>query len=550
MTQTTFDPSDTGGWHLSNGNLTATSPDNNTMQSIFTAFGNVAIPNHAKTYFEYRVSGAAIETAFNVGFGQHGFDPSNKDIRAEGVHVSNATFLAFAYNLDITNTGDVIYDPQGNAGYATRHPGTIASPNQWSDGSIVGVMVDRINNTVQFTLNGRSEGGAFDISGLGSKTVYPFVNSWYKPGPVATINGGTHGFAEGLPAGYTALDASGGGTIINPPPVGASNSYTVIRPSPLVAGNDTITGTEKNPSQPVYLAWRGSGTPSVGDSDSVRATVDSKGNFSAKVVVDHAGSQGTMFVGSSGAMTAEWSAVPVAASSGGGGPVVTPPPVSTGTVTIGSGSDTLALKVSEDAYLGNAQFTVAVDGKQIGGTQTATALHAAGQTQTFDVMGNFAAGHHTATVNYLNNLCAGTASTDRNLYVTGATIDNSVVSGATLSEVVNGPQSFSFMAPGSGSGSAPPPPASDSVTVYRPSNLAAAVQTISGMETDPSQSVFLDWRTSGTPAVGASDWVQAKVQSNGQFAASVTVDHPGTMSTMFYHTGSGPVVAAWSGTPT
>ena len=66
---TTWNPLDTGGWTLSNGDLTASSPDNNTMQSIFTAFANTAIPDNAKTYYEIKVSGAAIETAFTVGFG-------------------------------------------------------------------------------------------------------------------------------------------------------------------------------------------------------------------------------------------------------------------------------------------------------------------------------------------------------------------------------------------------------------------------------------------------------------------------------------------------
>ena len=80
-------------------------------------------------------------------------------------------------------------------------------------------------------------------------------------------------------------------------------------------------------------------------------------------------------------------------------PVGIPPP----TVMIGSGSDTLALKVSEDAWQGNAQFIVSVDGQQIGGTQTATASHAAGQTQIFNVKGKFAAGNHTATVSFLND---------------------------------------------------------------------------------------------------------------------------------------------------
>ena len=52
MTETTWDPSDTGGWTFSNGDLTATSPDNNTMQSVFVAYANVAIPDDAKTYFD------------------------------------------------------------------------------------------------------------------------------------------------------------------------------------------------------------------------------------------------------------------------------------------------------------------------------------------------------------------------------------------------------------------------------------------------------------------------------------------------------------------
>jgi hypothetical protein len=223
-------------------------------------------------------------------------------------------------------------------------------------------------------------------------------------------------------------------------------------------------------------------------------------------------------------------------------PIVTPPP----TVTIGSGPDTLALQVSEDAYLGNALFTVSVDGKQIGGTQTATALHSSGQTQTFDVLGTFAAGSHTATVDFLNDAYGGSPTTDRNLYVDGATIDGSVVPSATLTEHFQGPQSFTFLAPGT-SGSKPAP---DIVTLNRPASLTAGQQTIAGAESDPTQPVFVDWRTYGIPALDASDWVQATVNPSGQFTASVLIDHPGIQSTMFYHAGSGPIVAAWSATPT
>ena len=116
-----------------------------------------------------------------------------------------------------------------------------------------------------------------------------------------------------------------------------------------------------------------------------------------------------------------------------------------------------------------------------------------------------------------------------------------VVSAATIQQQSQTPQSTTFLAS--------PTTTADSVTVNQPISLAAAVQTITGSKSDPSQSIFLDWRTSGTPALNATDWVQATVAQNGQFSASVSIDHPGVQSTMFYRVGSGSAVAAWSATP-
>ena len=99
----------------------------------------------------------------------------------------------------------------------------------------------------------------------------------------------------------------------------------------------------------------------------------------------------------------------------------TPAPTTPTPITLGSGSNTIALQMSEDAYQGDAQFTVSVDGTQIGGTQSVTASHAAGQTQTVNVEGNFGPGQHSISVDFLNDLYGGTASTDRNLYVDSAT---------------------------------------------------------------------------------------------------------------------------------
>lgn len=113
-------------------------------------------------------------------------------------------------------------------------------------------------------------------------------------------------------------------------------------------------------------------------------------------------------------------------------------------VTIGTGAHTLALAVFEDAWQGDAQFTVSVDGKQIGGTQTATASRSAGLVQTFVVMGDFAAGSHIAAVNFLNDAYGGTPGSDRNLYLSGAQADGVSVQGASLTLLSGGVQSFSF----------------------------------------------------------------------------------------------------------
>src|SRR4051794_34624411 len=114
------------------------------------------------------------------------------------------------------------------------------------------------------------------------------------------------------------------------------------------------------------------------------------------------------------------------------------------TTTIGSGSDQLFLRISEDAYLADAQFTVSINGTQIGGTQTAHALHSAGQSDQLLVLGDWGAGNHTVAVNFLNDDYAGTPSADRNLYLDSATYNEASVSGASLALLHDGSKSFTF----------------------------------------------------------------------------------------------------------
>ncbi len=129
----------------------------------------------------------------------------------------------------------------------------------------------------------------------------------------------------------------------------------------------------------------------------------------------------------------------IAGGSGGG----TGGGAGSGTV-IGTGPHALALRISQDAYQGNAQYTLSVDGVQMGGTQTATSLHGSGSSDVVTLRGDWGAGPHALTVNFLNDLYDGTPSTDRNLYVDGASYDGVALPGAAKALLSAGPQAVTF----------------------------------------------------------------------------------------------------------
>ncbi len=100
-------------------------------------------------------------------------------------------------------------------------------------------------------------------------------------------------------------------------------------------------------------------------------------------------------------------------------------------VAVSYPANSLTLRISEDAYQGNAQFLVLVDGVQVGGTQTAVTSHSAGLWQSVTVSGNFSSNPNTVTVQFINDAWGGSLSLDRNLYVQSLTIDGSVYAGST-----------------------------------------------------------------------------------------------------------------------
>ena len=92
-------------------------------------------------------------------------------------------------------------------------------------------------------------------------------------------------------------------------------------------------------------------------------------------------------------------------------------------------TDSLVLRVSGDAWNGTPHFAVLVDGKQVGGTLTTSASHAAGQTQDIALTGTFGAGAHSVAVRFLDDAWGGTATADRNLFVHQITLNGHAYSG-------------------------------------------------------------------------------------------------------------------------
>jgi hypothetical protein len=112
------------------------------------------------------------------------------------------------------------------------------------------------------------------------------------------------------------------------------------------------------------------------------------------------------------------------------------------TGTMPGPADTLTLDLSEDAWKGDAQFVLYVDGKAVTTPQVVTALHDANSTEAFTFTGNWGAGTHTVGVAFVNDAYGGTATTDRNLYINGVTVNGSDVFSGTKAQDSAGTSNF------------------------------------------------------------------------------------------------------------
>jgi hypothetical protein len=119
----------------------------------------------------------------------------------------------------------------------------------------------------------------------------------------------------------------------------------------------------------------------------------------------------------------------------------------------------LVLTVSEEAWQGDAQYLVIVDNVQLGGIRTATASYSAGLTEQVS-LGSLNAGLHTIGISFINDAYGGSAGTDRNLYVSGASYNGQTISSSSATLLSNGTATFQVTA-----GATPAPSAATTSTL-------------------------------------------------------------------------------------
>ena len=91
----------------------------------------------------------------------------------------------------------------------------------------------------------------------------------------------------------------------------------------------------------------------------------------------------------------------------------------------------LNFRMSGDAYIGDAQFIVKIDGQEVGGVQTTHASHAQGQSEDITLKGDFT-GARDVSITFINDAYNGPGQ-DRNLYVDQLSVNGHVLQAESAS---------------------------------------------------------------------------------------------------------------------
>jgi hypothetical protein len=242
---------------------------------------------------------------------------------------------------------------------------------------------------------------------------YPSANQWHPTGDGQGNSVSLQSFidlakANGKPIAVSESGAGGGGS------------------------NDTW-------ENPAFVKWMASTLHNAGVPVSFVSTWDINDNgpwdFSSgsagKPLTEAAWQQNFGAGASASAAASTIAAVPTsaAAPSSAASPSSATAPNSAPASSSATGPGSLVVNLSENAWQGDAQVIISVGGKQVGGTQTITASHSAGQSQAVQLQGDFGSGQNTVSVNFINDAYGGSAGADRNVYV-----DSIVANGTTIQQ--------------------------------------------------------------------------------------------------------------------
>lgn len=294
-----------------------------------------------------------------------------------------------------------------------------------NDGWAFDVNLDRNLFLNGVTLNGRDMGAAADFLGNGLKSfslAKPAAGVTLPAPAAAALREGTTG-ADTLvgTAGADIIEGRAGNDVLTG---GAGADTFVFRPG---AGADRITDFASGVDRILFSGI---------DPASIKAVAATQGGVAGTMITyGTTAGDGVFLAGVRGLAAGDlvFANLPTSTAVTGA-----PAPVATATTspggfapvshTLGTGRDTLVLQLNQDFFNGSAQYAVLVNGFQVGGTLTASALRSAGQTDTITLRGEWGT-INSLNVRYLNDIAGTTPATDRNLFVQGATLNGDFLEG-------------------------------------------------------------------------------------------------------------------------
>jgi hypothetical protein len=210
--------------------------------------------------------------------------------------------------------------------------------------------------------------------------------------------------------------------------------------------------------------------------------------------------------------------------------------------------------MSEDAWQADAAFTVSIDGTEIGGVYTTSAIHSAQQSQAFTIATSLSAGAHSVLVTFVNNDWLGTAATDRNLWLNSATFNGQTVA-TSKGLYSNGSYAFTVNSTGGTSALATTPPPGQPVVLTQSGYIAISNGTISATSGDITLGLtgtgdtvsFIGGNESVAETQGGNTITTGAGSDKISLAGSGNVVDAGTGSNSIYDTGTNNTIVLHTG---